>query len=160
MSIRNGGSVGLKSRAAAGALVLALGLVTAWEGYNSKVYLDAVGIPTVCYGHVVPKSIEVGQAFTNEACHNLLTSDLKIAVDAFDKLVVSETEPYVKAAFISFIYNVGVKSFKNSTALKLINEGRIVDACHELPKWVYAKGKKLKGLVNRRQAEMELCLGE
>lgn len=156
--------MGLKSRATAGALVLALGLVTAWEGYNSKVYLDAVGIPTVCYGHVVSKSIKVGQTFTNEACHNLLVSDLKIAVDAFDKLVVIKTEPYVKAAFISFIYNVGIKSFKNSTALKLLNEGRIVDACHELPKWVYATANgvkvKLKGLVNRRQAEMRLCLGE
>jgi lysozyme len=151
--------MGLKSRAAAGALVLALGLVTAWEGLETKVYLDPVGIPTVCYGHVVPVSIKVGTQFTNEACHQLLYSDLKIAADAVDRSVKIKLDDNVKAALTSFVFNVGAGNFRNSTLLKLLNEGRVIDACHELPKWVYAKGKKLRGLVNRRQAEMELCLG-
>jgi lysozyme len=155
--------VGLKSKLAtggAGALVLALGLVTRWEGLETKVYVDPVGIPTVCYGHVVPKNIKVGTHFTNEACHEILYSDLVIASNAFDKFVKIKLEDNVKAAAVSFVFNVGAGNFQRSTFLKLLNEGRIVEACHELPKWVYAKGKKLKGLVNRRQAEMKLCLGE
>lgn len=153
--------MGLKSKVAtgAGALVLALGLVIKWEGYDPKVYLDPVGIPTVCYGHVVNPKVPVGTTFTNEACHNLLYSDLKIAADAVDKLTKVPLKSYEKAAFISFIFNTGIGNFKRSTMLRYINEGRIQDACHELPKWVYAKGKKLRGLVNRRQAEMKLCLG-
>lgn len=151
--------MGLKSRAAAGALVLALGLVTAWEGYNPKVYIDPVGIPTVCYGHVVPKSVPVGTSFSSDACHELLASDLRIASDAVERLVTVEIPDHTKAAMISFTYNVGTNNLKRSTLLKLVNEGKWIEACHELPKWVYAKGKKLKGLVNRRQAEMKLCLG-
>jgi GH24 family phage-related lysozyme (muramidase) len=47
--------------------------------------------------------------------------------------------------------------------LKLINAGRVTDACHQLPLWVWAgppqNRVKLPGLVNRRAAEMKLCLG-
>lgn len=139
---------------------MALGLVVAWEGYEPKVYLDPVGIPTVCYGHVAPSNIPLGKTFSNEACHQILYSDLKIAADAVDRYVTVPLKDNEKAAFTSFVFNVGIKNFKQSTLLKLINAGRVTDACHELPRWVYAKGKKLKGLVNRRQAEMRLCLGE
>ena len=151
--------MGLKSRAAVGALALALGVVTYWEGFEREVYIDPVGIPTVCYGHVVPKSIKVGTKFSSEACHEILMSDLTIAANAVRDNVRVEIPEYTKAAMISFVYNAGIGNFKRSTMLKLLNEGKWVEACHELPKWVYAKGKKLKGLVNRRQAEMQLCLG-
>jgi lysozyme len=151
--------VRLRTKVVASALTLALGTVVAWEGYNPKVYLDPVGVPTVCYGHVVSEKIPVGTTFSNESCHQILYSDLKIAADAVDRLVKVSLKDYEKAAFISFTFNTGIGNFKRSTMLKYINEGRIEAACHELPRWVYAKGKKLKGLVNRRQAEMELCLG-
>lgn len=146
-------------RTAAGALVLALGLVTVWEGYRDETYLDVVGIPTVCYGHT-EKGLVVGEKFSLDACHNLLAEDLNIAVKAFDRLVKVPVKDNVKAAFVSFIYNVGTENFRKSTILKLLNQGSIEAACHELPKWVYAKGKRLKGLENRRAAEMKMCLGE
>jgi lysozyme len=152
--------VGWKSKAGAGALVLALGLVTQWEGYSSKVYLDPVGIPTVCYGHVTNPELKVGTAFSNEACHNLLYADLKVASDGVDRFVKVPLAPYEKAAFTSFVFNAGIGNFRKSDMLEYINQGEIAKACHELPRWVYAKGKKLWGLVNRRQAEMELCLGQ
>ena len=148
-----------KRKVATGALVLALGLVATWEGYRDKAYLDVVGVPTVCYGHT-EKSLVVGQEFSFDACHELLAQDLNVAVKAFDRLVQVPVEDNVKAAFVSFIYNVGAENFRKSTILKLLNEGRIEAACHELPRWVYAKGKRLKGLENRRKAEMRLCLGD
>jgi lysozyme len=114
----------------------------------------------VCYGYVVDRSIEVGTEFSEEACSSLLISELKEANAAVKSAVKVSLRDYQEAAFTSFVYNVGSGNFRKSTMLKLINQGRIVEACHELPRWVYAKGKKLKGLVNRRQAEMELCLGK
>lgn len=152
--------MGWKSRTAAGALSLALGLVAVWEGYKTEVYSDPVGIPTVCYGHVVNPKTPLGTEFSHEACHALLYSDLKVASEAVKKLVTVRLKPNQEAAFISFVFNAGIGNFKKSTMLKLINEGRLEEACHELPRWVYAKGKKLKGLENRRQAEMRMCLGE
>ena len=147
-----------KRRVVGGALVIALGVVATWEGYSEKTYLDPVGIPTVCYGHT-EKSLVVGQEFSFDACHKLLTHDLIVASNAFDRLVKVPVEDNVKAAMVSFIYNVGAENFRKSTMLKLLNDGKIELACHELPRWVYAKGKRLKGLENRRKAEMELCLG-
>lgn len=152
--------MGTKSKVGAAALVMAVGIVSLWEGYDPKVYLDPVGIPTVCYGHVIKENIKVGTAFSNEACHDILHSDLKIAADGVDRYVTFPLKEHEKAAFISFTFNVGTENFRKSTMLKLINVGRVVEACHELPKWVYAKGKKLKGLINRRNAEMQLCLGQ
>lgn len=153
-----------KPKVIKGALALAIGIVIIWEGFKPETYLDPVGIPTVCYGHTEP-GLRVGQAFSKEACTDLLLKDLHIASEAYDRFVKVPTEDYVKAAFISFIYNVGAENFRKSTALKLINQGRIEEACHELPRWVYATNRdgkkvKLKGLENRRKAEMRLCLGE
>jgi lysozyme len=151
--------VGWKSKAAAGGLSIALGLVAYWEGFRQETYLDPVGIPTVCYGHT-EKGLVVGETFSFDRCHELLSEDLLKAQAALARMIIVPLEPNVQASMISFIYNVGAENFRKSTLRKLLNEGRIVDACHELPKWVYAKGKKLKGLVNRRQAEMKMCLGD
>jgi lysozyme len=66
--------------------------------------------------------------------------------------------PSELAALTDFTFNVGEGNFKRSTLLKLWNQGKHAEACRELPKWVYAGGVKLKGLVIRRAKEMALCL--
>lgn len=151
--------MGIKTKIATGGLVLALGLVTLWEGYEEETYLDVVGIPTVCYGHT-GSDVFMGDSKTLNECHELLAQDLKLAWTVVDKYVKPDLPANVHAAFTSFVFNVGAEAFRKSTALKLLNQGKIEEACHELPKWVYADGKKIKGLVNRRAAELKLCLGE
>nr|WP_276554179.1 lysozyme [Cupriavidus gilardii] len=64
-----------------------------------------------------------------------------------------------RTAFVSFTYNVGRGAFCGSTLVRKLNAGDYVGACNELPRWVYAKGVKLPGLVNRREQERALCLG-
>lgn len=79
-------------------------------------------------------------------------------------------------ALVSFAYNVGLdddedkipEGFGDSTLLKLIhkysdktNEGNttyLKIISNEFPKWIYSKGKKLPGLVRRREAEKALFL--
>lgn len=143
----------------AGSIALATPIVTYYEGYESKVYLDPVGIPTVCYGHVVDPDTPIDTLFTKDACDDLLKKDLEIAAIGVSRCVKGFIPDHTKAAFISFTYNVGVGNFCKSTARRLLEMQKFVEACHELPKWVYAKGQKLPGLVKRRQAEMKLCLG-
>ena len=62
-----------------------------------------------------------------------------------------------RAALGSFVYNVGERQFSSSTLLRLLNSGDVLGACAQLSRWVYAGGKQLAGLVNRRAAERELC---
>ena len=62
----------------------------------------------------------------------------------------------VKAASLSFGYNVGAAKFCASTfasRLRIYDRG----ACAELDRWVYAGGQKLPGLVTRRARERALC---
>ena len=63
-----------------------------------------------------------------------------------------------RAALGSFVYNAGAGAFAKSTMLKRLNSGDVLGECNELLKWVYTKGRKLKGLERRRMAEAKLCL--
>ena len=70
----------------------------------------------------------------------------------------------MRAAMYSFTYNAGTGAFRNSTMLKLINNGRYMEACNQLWRWTkYTNpktGKKetSKGLRNRRAVEFKYCI--
>lgn len=55
-----------------------------------------------------------------------------------------------------FIFNLGPTKYAASTLRKRVNEGRWEDARTELRRWVYGGGRKLPGLVLRREAEATL----
>lgn len=63
------------------------------------------------------------------------------------------------AALYDFAWNLGVGALAGSTMLRLFNAGdpRWTD---EFPKWVYAGGRMLPGLVKRRALERAVALGE
>ena len=57
-------------------------------------------------------------------------------------------------ALVSFAFNFGFYKLKTSTLLKTIREGGSMRAIKkEFKRWVYAGGKKLKGLERRREWE-------
>lgn len=62
-------------------------------------------------------------------------------------------------ALVSWAFNMGCGATKTSTLIKRLNRGENVNKVlsAELPKWVYAGGKKLPGLVRRRNAEIALA---
>lgn len=68
--------------------------------------------------------------------------------------------PERMAAIIDFTYNLGTGSLKASTLRKRINAGRWDDVPGELRKWVKGRGKVLRGLVIRREAEALLIKGK
>lgn len=66
------------------------------------------------------------------------------------------------ASILSFVYNVGVSAFKNSTLLKYLISGNMTGASNEFLKWdkatINGKKRRLNGLTRRRKAERELFL--
>lgn len=56
-------------------------------------------------------------------------------------------------AIADFAYNLGLARLKASTLRRRINVGDFEAAKIELRKWVNAGGRKLPGLVLRREAE-------
>lgn len=140
-----------------GSLSIATAVVSYYEGHRNETYLDPVGIPTICAGHTGP-DVQLGMELSQAECNELLAGDLGDAFAAVDRHVeVGLPEPR-RAALASFVFNVGEGAFVRSTLLRKLNAGDTRGACNELPRWVYAKGRKLAGLVKRRDTEREICL--
>jgi lysozyme len=140
--------------------VSAIGIasIAGYEGLSKTWYKDPVGIETVCYGHTGGIKFGIKHEYTDAECLELLEDDVKIAsgfVLSYSKVPLSQAE---LDAYSSFVYNVGGGAFSKSTLLRKLNSGDRIGACKELLRWVFADGKKLKGLVLRRKSESRLCL--
>lgn len=135
-------------------------LVKKFEGFRNKIYLCPAGYPTIGYGHVVLKheKEKFKNGITQEEAEELLILDLAKREIKITPWIKVEIHPWMFDAILSFVFNVGIWAFYRSTLRRKLNRGEFYDAANEFLKWVYAGGRKLKGLVRRRQAERELFL--
>lgn len=138
------------------ALSLAAGLIMPWEGLSNKAYLDIVQVPTICYGYT--HNVQLGDLKTDDECYDLLVEEILYLDGFIDRHVTVDLTDYQRAAILSWMYNVGPGAFQRSTLLKKLNAGDYTGACNELTRWVHAGGKRVNGLVKRREAEKEMCL--
>lgn len=130
-------------------------LVKQFEGKRLTAYPDPAtgGAPwTIGYGHT-GADVHPGMTITDAEADRLLENDLARIADGVDRLLqVSLTQEQFDA-LVCFAYNVGLGNLGKSTLLKLVNQGRFVDAAHEFVKWDRAAGKEMAGLKRRRLAE-------
>lgn len=153
-------AVGLSSSAA----FVAYDLTLPSESLSQSVYLDPVGLPTVCVGRL-DKFLKYGQTFSVEECMKMFAEDWKKHQQQLNKVVkVEYKSEWQKEALTDFTFNLGVGAVKSSTLIKKLNSGDHVGACQQLSRWVKARvrGKlvTLRGLVIRRDKTMPYCLGE
>lgn len=105
-------------------------------GFASEVYKCSSGENTIGYGHVVLPN-EHFTTITEEEAEELLRKDIAIAEDAINRYVKVPLTQNRFDALVSFVFNVGVKAFKESTLLKKLNQGLYDEIDEELAKWVY-----------------------
>ena len=128
------------------------------EGYSDKTYIPVPGdVPTIGFG--TTDGVKAGDTITPPKAVEKALRDVTKFEGAIKKCVKVPLYQYEYDAYVSFAYNVGPAAFCSSTLVKKLNAEDYAGACNELPRWVYAGGKKLKGLENRREAERKLCLG-
>lgn len=139
---------------AAAVAALAIPLVAAWEGLRTEPYKDLIGKPTVCYG----ETNVVMRSYTKAECVAMLQRSLAKYAGPVLECLPADAPIEVKAAFTSFSYNVGVPAACGSAAARQARSADYARACVSLGNWVFAGGKRVQGLVNRRKAETELCL--
>lgn len=136
-----------------------LGFITQHEGKVNQTYPDPAhgwAVPTVCVGHTA--TAVRGRWYSDAECLALLESDAKVASAAVLRHAKVPLTQGELDAYTSFVFNVGSGNWASSTALRKLNAGDRRGACTELTRWVYAGGKKLRGLVTRRAEESKLCL--
>lgn len=126
------------------------------EGREYTAYRDVVGVTTVCDGHT-GSDIVWGKRYTDKECDALTRKDMQRIASQIDPYIKVPTTETQRAAIYSFAYNVGATATIKSTLLKKLNARDYAGACAELKRWVYAGGKKWKGLINRRDIEYQVC---
>lgn len=80
-----------------------------------------------------------------ESCVNKYANGKKLNQGQFD-------------AVTSITFNAGCSQMQKSTMFRMFRDGKFTEACNQFPRWVYGGGKKLPGLVIRREKEKAMCL--
>ena len=144
------------------AAAIAAAIAIPAEGLRQVAYYDPPGILTVCWGSTT--NVQAGRKYSLEECKQRLDKDMMEAINAVDRCVPNLPEN-VLAAFGDAVYNLGPRiacDTKSSTAARHLADGRIEDACAQLPRWNRARVAgvmvELPGLTKRRNAERELCM--
>lgn len=127
------------------------------EGLRTSAYLDPVGIPTICYGHTGPE-VRLGLKYTVAQCDDILKQDIAKHRAGLSKCVRVPLNQNQWDGLTSFAFNVGVSRACGSTLVKKVNQQDFAGAAAEFPKWKYAGGRVLPGLVRRRADEAELFM--
>ena len=132
-----------------------INLITSFEGCSKTAYWDKFGkVWTIGYGHTGPDVFK-GKTISQQEAENLLKSDL----NRFEKYVNDKS--YVPHqlnqnqfdALVSFSYNCGQGNLK-----KLVGKRTLPQIADEILAYNKSKGKYLRGLARRREAERKLFL--
>ena len=140
------------------------------EGVVLAMYLDSAGLPTIGVGHLLTKdelssgkvrltgeSVDWHGGLTEDQVGELLRQDLGRAEKVLDQELVTAPELTQAQydALVSFVFNVGVQAFKDSTLLKRLKGGNTDAVPEQLRRWVHAAGNVDPILVKRREDEVE-----
>lgn len=129
-----------------------------WEGRNyTAIHLpfDPPGVVTVCGGvtnYDIP-NLRVGDKFTEAQCRKMIASLIPKYAAPIEKCVHNFTKmpDHRQAALISFVINLGPGKVCGTSIARDLNAGRVTIACNSMTKYINANGKRLQGLVNRRE---------
>lgn len=127
------------------------------EGLSLHAYRCPAGKLTVGYGHTGP-DVHEGMTITAEQAHEMLEKDIAWAEHIVSHYVRAPLNQNQFSALVSFVFNVGVVDFTNSTLLSLVNAREYPAAADEFLKWDHCNGAVLPGLLKRREAERALFL--
>lgn len=120
-------------------------------------YICPAGFWTVGFGHLCKPD---HPPITEMEAEVYLAQDLTKALTAtlrYCPVLATESEHRL-AAIVDFTFNLGAGRLQASTLRRRLNQKDWPGVALELRRWVYGGGKKLPGLVMRRDAEVGLIL--
>ncbi len=127
-------------------------LIQHFEGFSAEPYLCPAGYLTIGYGHVIRPGESWPDGITEEEAAALLAEDVIEAEQAVLRLIAVPLTDGQFDALVSFTFNLGAGALQRSTLRRKINRQSYNAAAQEFPRWVWAGGRKLRGLMRRRAA--------
>lgn len=134
-----------------------LSLIKKFEGCELEAYLCPAGVWTIGYGHT--KDVKEGDKINKEEAEYLLQEEMIEYEGYVNDYVEVPLQQHQFCALVSFVYNLGGRSLKESTLLKVLNEGKYEEVPAQIRRWNKAGGEVLEGLVRRREAEAIMFMG-
>ena len=129
-------------------------LIKKFEGCKLTAYRCPAGIWTIGYGHT--NGVYQGQTITQYEADKMLENDV-VKFEIGVRNLVGNLPDNKIDALTSFAFNLGLGALRDSTLCKKVKANpNDLTIRNEFMKWVNAGGKRLQGLVNRRQAEADL----
>lgn len=139
------------------------------ENVELKAYKDSSGLWTIGIGHLLTRDeltsgkieiretlIKYRDGLTKQKVFDLFEQDIRIYIDAVAGLIYKRLSQNQFESLVSFTFNVGIGAFRNSILRKKVNDYKFKDVPTEFRRWIYSGGKIVKGLKNRREAEIKL----
>ena len=96
---------------------------------------------------------------TEDQADQLLRRDVSKSEQSVIRLIRVPLEDGQYDSLCSFVFNLGSGALQSSTLRRKLNRGDYIGAADEFPRWVFAGGRKLKGLIRRRDHERLMFLG-
>jgi lysozyme len=137
--------------------VALIGLLVA-EGYRDHAYIPVAGdVPTIGFG--TTENVKMGDKVTVTQALNRAMIDVQKFEGAIKSCVKVPLHQYEYDAYTSLAYNIGSGAFCRSTLVILLNQQKYEEACKQILRWDFFKGKPLQGLTIRREKEYQQCIG-
>jgi lysozyme len=137
--------------------VALIGLLVA-EGFRDHAYIPVAGdVPTIGFG--TTENVKMGDKVTVTQALNRAMVDVQKFEGAIKSCVKVPLHQYEYDAYTSLAYNIGSGAFCRSTLVKLLNQQKYEEACKQILRWDFFKGKPLRGLSVRREKEYQQCIG-
>lgn len=146
-----------------------LDMLAKLESSKSRMYYDPIGLPTIGVGHMLTKDeLSSGKILIHgiffpwadglnaSEMDALLSQDtMSVAGAITDMVNVPLTQPQFDA-LVSLVFNIGVKAFRYSTLLKMLNMGDYSSVPTQMRRWVYGANMRLPVLEDRREKEIAM----
>ena len=136
------------------------------EEFRATPYLDAAGIWTIGYGHVIrPHEKKSLTHVTEEQAEQLMLADvapMALYLDAVQANFETRLNQFQFDGLVSLIFNIGLRAFETSTLLKRLRTGEFDAAAAEFDRWIFItktgrdgvkRKQRSRGLVNRRRMD-------
>jgi len=132
--------------------------IAQWEDYRGEAYTPVKGdVPTIGFG--TTSGVKPGDTITPPRALIRLLADANEYEKAVKRCAPVPMYQHEYDAMIAVTYNIGPSAFCGSSMARRLMSGDYKGACEAILMWDKYRGKPLRGLTNRRQAEYRLCMG-